>query len=255
MGILNCTPDSFFEGSRIANTEIALKKAADMVAQGADIIDIGGYSTRPGASDISETEEINRTLAISKAIKKEFPEIPISIDTFRSQVALAHLDQGVEIINDISAGQLDTNMFRVIQQYKPVYIMMHLRGTPQNMMDHCHYEDIVNDITAYFSEKIVAIGIDQIVIDPGFGFAKTISQNFELLHRLAELKSLGQPILAGLSRKSMIYKSLNITADEALNGTTALHMTALQAGTQILRVHDVLAAKQCVTLFNLLNKN
>lgn len=255
MGILNCTPDSFFEGSRIANTEIALKKAAEMVAQGADIIDIGGYSTRPGASDISETEEINRTLSVAKSIKKEFPDIPISIDTFRSQVALAHLDQGVEIINDISAGQLDANMFRVIQQYKPVYIMMHLRGTPQNMMDHCQYEDIVNDLTAYFNEKIAAIGIEQIIIDPGFGFAKNIVQNFELLHRLAELKSLGQPILAGLSRKSMIYKSLNITADEALNGTTALHMTALHAGAQILRVHDVLAAKQCVTLFNLLNKN
>jgi dihydropteroate synthase len=255
MGILNCTPDSFFEGSRIANAEIALKKAAEMVAQGADIIDIGGYSTRPGASDISETEEINRTLAVAKSIKKEFPNIPISIDTFRSQVALAHLDQGVEIINDISAGQLDANMFQVIQQYKPVYIMMHLRGTPQNMMEHCQYEDIVNDLTAYFNEKITAIGIDQIIIDPGFGFAKTISQNFELLHRLTELKSLGQPILAGLSRKSMIYKSLNITADEALNGTTALQMTALHAGAQILRVHDVLAAKQCVTLFNLLNKN
>jgi dihydropteroate synthase len=253
MGILNCTPDSFFEGSRTQNTQEALKKAAEMIAQGADMLDIGGYSTRPGALHISEVEEINRTLPISAAIQKEFPHIPLSIDTFNSQVARAHLNQGVAIVNDISAGELDPNMFKLIQEFNPIYIMMHMRGTPQTMAQLCDYENLLEEIIAYFQEKIKAIGHTNIIIDPGFGFAKTSSQNFELLHHLQKLKALQQPILVGISRKSMIYKSLNISPAEALNGTTALHMAALSAGAQILRVHDVLAAKQCVTLFNLLN--
>ena len=253
MGILNCTPDSFFEGSRTQNTQEALKKAAEMIAQGADILDIGGYSTRPGALHISEAEEINRTLPISAAIQKEFPHIPLSIDTFNSQVAKAHLNQGVAIVNDISAGELDPNMFKLIQEFNPIYIMMHMRGTPQTMAQLCDYDNLLEEIIAYFQEKIKAIGHTNIIIDPGFGFAKTSSQNFELLHHLQKLKALQQPILVGISRKSMIYKSLNISPAEALNGTTALHMAALSAGAQILRVHDVLAAKQCVTLFNLLN--
>ena len=253
MGILNCTPDSFFEGSRTQNTQEALKKAAEMIAQGADMLDIGGYSTRPGALHISEAEEINRTLPISAAIQKEFPHIPLSIDTFNSQVAKAHLNQGVAIVNDISAGELDPNMFKLIQEFNPIYIMMHMRGTPQTMAQLCDYDNLLEEIIAYFKEKIKAIGHTNIIIDPGFGFAKTSSQNFELLHHLQKLKALQQPILVGISRKSMIYKSLNISSAEALNGTTALHMAALSAGAQILRVHDVLAAKQCVTLFNLLN--
>jgi dihydropteroate synthase len=253
MGILNCTPDSFFEGSRTQNTQEALKKAAEMIAQGADMLDIGGYSTRPGALHISEAEEINRTLPISAAIQKEFPHIPLSIDTFNSQVAKAHLNQGVAIVNDISAGELDPNMFKLIQEFHPIYIMMHMRGTPQTMSQLCDYDNLVEEIIAYFQAKIKAIDHTNIIIDPGFGFAKTSSQNFELLHHLQKLKALQQPILVGISRKSMIYKSLNISPAEALNGTTALHMAALSAGAQILRVHDVLAAKQCVTLFNLLN--
>jgi dihydropteroate synthase len=253
MGILNCTPDSFFEGSRTQNIQEALKKAAEMIAQGADMLDIGGYSTRPGALHISEAEEINRTLPISAAIQKEFPHIPLSIDTFNSQVAKAHLNQGVAIVNDISAGELDPNMFKLIQEFNPIYIMMHMRGTPQTMAQLCDYDNLLEEIIAYFQEKIKAIGHTNIIIDPGFGFAKTSSQNFELLHHLQKLKALQQPILVGISRKSMIYKSLNISPAEALNGTTALHMAALSAGAQILRVHDVLAAKQCVTLFNLLN--
>jgi dihydropteroate synthase len=254
MGILNCTPDSFFEGSRTQNTQEALKKAAEMIAQGADMLDIGGYSTRPGALHISEAEEINRTLPISAAIQKEFPHIPLSIDTFNSQVAKAHLNQGVAIVNDISAGELDPNMFKLIQEFNPIYIMMHMRGTPQTMAQLCDYDNLLEEIIAYFQEKIKAIGHTNIIIDPGFGFAKTSSQNFKLLHHLQKLKALQQPILVGISRKSMIYKSLNISSAEALNGTTALHMAALSAGAQILRVHDVLEAKQCVTLFNLLNK-
>lgn len=253
MGILNCTPDSFFEGSRTQNTQEALKKAAEMIAQGADMLDIGGYSTRPGALHISEAEEINRTLPISAAIQKEFPHIPLSIDTFNSQVAKAHLNQGVAIVNDISAGELDPNMFKLIQEFNPIYIMMHMRGTPQTMAQLCDYDNLLEEIIAYFQAKIKAIDHKNIIIDPGFGFAKTSSQNFELLHHLQKLKALQQPILVGISRKSMIYKSLNISPAEALNGTTALHMAALSAGAQILRVHDVLAAKQCVTLFNLLN--
>jgi len=253
MGILNCTPDSFFEGSRTQNTQEALKKAAEMIAQGADMLDIGGYSTRPGALHISEAEEINRTLPISAAIQKEFPHIPLSIDTFNSQVAKAHLNQGVAIVNDISAGELDPNMFKLIQEFNPIYIMMHMRGTPQTMAQLCDYDNLLEEIIAYFQAKIKAIDHTNIIIDPGFGFAKTSSQNFELLHHLQKLKALQQPILVGISRKSMIYKSLNISPAEALNGTTALHMAALSAGAQILRVHDVLAAKQCVTLFNLLN--
>ena len=253
MGILNCTPDSFFEGSRTQNTQEALKKAAEMIDQGADMLDIGGYSTRPGALVISQAEEINRTLPITAAIKKEFPHIPLSIDTFNSQVAKAHLDQGVEIVNDISAGELDPNMFKLIQEFHPIYIMMHMRGTPQTMAQLCDYDNLIEAIITYFQEKIKAIGHANIIIDPGFGFAKTSSQNFELLHHLQKLKTLAQPILVGISRKSMIYNSLNISSAEALNGTTALHMAALSAGAQILRVHDVLEAKQCVTLFNLLN--
>ena len=253
MGILNCTPDSFFEGSRTQNIQEALKKAAEMIAQGADMLDIGGYSTRPGALHISEAEEINRTLPISAAIQKEFPHIPLSIDTFNSQVAKAHLNQGVAIVNDISAGELDPNMFKLIQEFNPIYIMMHMRGTPQTMAQLCDYDNLLEEIIAYFQAKIKAIGHTNIIIDPGFGFAKTSSQNFELLHHLQKLKALQQPILVGISRKSMIYKSLNISSAEALNGTTALHMAALSAGAQILRVHDVLEAKQCVTLFNLLN--
>ena len=253
MGILNCTPDSFFEGSRTQNTQEALKKAAEMIAQGADMLDIGGYSTRPGALHISEAEEINRTLPISAAIQKEFPHIPLSIDTFNSQVAKAHLNQGVAIVNDISAGELDPNMFKLIQEFNPIYIMMHMRGTPQTMAQLCDYDNLLEEIIAYFQAKIKAIAHTNIIIDPGFGFAKTSNQNFELLHHLQKLKALQQPILVGISRKSMIYKSLNISPAEALNGTTALHMAALSAGAQILRVHDVLAAKQCVTLFNLLN--
>ena len=248
MGILNCTPDSFFEGSRTQNTQEALKKAAEMIAQGADMLDIGGYSTRPGALHISEVEEINRTLPISAAIQKEFPHIPLSIDTFNSQVAKAHLNQGVAIVNDISAGELDPNMFKLIQEFNPIYIMMHMRGTPQTMAQLCDYDNLLEEIIAYFQAKIKAIGHTNIIIDPGFGFAKTLDENYEIIRNFEMLHLLEKPIMVGVSRKSMIYTKLKLEADQALNGTTVLNTIALQKGANILRVHDVREAMETIKL-------
>jgi len=223
-----------------------------------DILDIGAYSSRPGADHISEEEELKRLSSVLQQVTKEFPDLIISIDTFRSEVAKASIDQGAHIINDISAGSLDANMMDFIADSQVPYIMMHMRGTPQTMKSMTSYEHLVTDIIAYFSKKVSearAKGINDILIDPGFGFAKTIDQNFELLNHLKALKSLNLPILSGISRKSTIYKTLNIDAKEALNGTTALNMVALMNGSSILRVHDVLEAKQCITLYQKLIEN
>jgi dihydropteroate synthase len=258
MGVLNLTPDSFYDGGKFKNEKEALEQVGKNIQDGMDILDIGAYSSRPGADHISEEEELKRQSSVLQQITKEFPDLIISIDTFRSEVAKASIDQGAHIINDISAGNLDVNMMDFIADSQVPYIMMHMRGTPQTMKSMTSYEHLVTDIISYFSKKVMearAKGINDILIDPGFGFAKTIDQNFELLNHLKALKSLNLPVLSGISRKSTIYKTLNIDAKEALNGTTALNMVALMNGSSILRVHDVLEAKQCITLYKKLIEN
>lgn len=253
MGILNLTPDSFFEGSRVSLEEkMILGSAEKMILEGADFLDIGGYSTRPGAVDISIDEEIQRVAPAISLIKREFPEILISVDTFRSEVAKTAVESGSDLINDISAGNLDSQMLATVAQLNVPYIAMHMRGTPQTMQGETAYQDLIPEILSYFSEKLKQfrkLGIKDVIIDPGFGFAKTREQNFQLLRDLKNFNVLGLPILAGVSRKSMIYKTLQISPSEALNGTTALNMFALLQGANILRVHDVKEAKETVTLF------
>ena len=253
MGILNLTPDSFFEGSRVSLEEkMILGSAEKMILEGADFLDIGGYSTRPGAVDISIDEEIQRVAPAISLIKREFPEILISVDTFRSEVAKTAVESGSDLINDISAGTLDSQMLATVAQLNVPYIAMHMRGTPQTMQVETAYQDLIPEILSYFSEKLKQfkkLGIKDVIIDPGFGFAKTREQNFQLLRDLKNFNVFGLPILAGVSRKSMIYKTLQISPSEALNGTTALNMFALLQGANILRVHDVKEAKETVKLF------
>lgn len=258
MGVLNLTPDSFYDGGKFKNEKEALLQVEKNIQDGMDILDIGAYSSRPGADDISENEELQRLSSVLKQVKNEFPNLIISIDTFRSKVAKESLDHGAHIINDISAGNLDNKMLDLIAEYQVPYIMMHMRGTPKTMKELTDYNDLVKDVVFYFSERIAEArkkGINDLIIDPGFGFAKNITQNFKLLNHLEVLKNIDVPILTGLSRKSMIYKSLLIEADQALNGTTALNMAALMNGSSILRVHDVLEAKQCVILYQKLKEN
>lgn len=222
-----------------------------MLKEGATFLDLGAYSSRPGANDISLEEELSRMLPAIELILNEFPEAMLSIDTFRAEVAEKGIHAGATMINDISAGKLDEKMLSVIVKYQVPYIMMHMKGTPQTMKELNQYEDLTADILFYFSERIKAareIGINDIIIDPGFGFAKNIDQNFELLSKLEIFKNLDSPILAGISRKSMIWKKLNISANEALNGTTVLNTTALLKGANILRVHDVKEAVECIKL-------
>lgn len=252
MGILNCTPDSFYDGGRNNSMSKLLQQAGKMLADGADFIDIGAYSSKPNAEFISEEEEILRIVPVVQAVVKEFPDAILSIDTFRAGVAKACLDNGAAIINDISAGLLDTKMMKVVGSYKAPYIMMHMRGTPQTMVKLTQYNDIVKEILFYFSERIAKArlhGINDIIIDPGFGFAKTLAQNYEVMQNLELFNITELPLLAGVSRKSMIYKLLGNTADEALNGTTALNTIALTKGAKILRVHDVKEAVETVRIF------
>lgn len=251
MGILNVTPDSFFQGSRLNTESEILAKTEKMLSEGATFIDVGGYSSRPGAEDISVEEERSRALKAIKAIVKEFPQTLISVDTFRSEVAQHAVQEGASVVNDISAGALDPKMFETIAALKIPYIAMHMRGTPQTMKGLTFYDNLVKEVMNYFVEKInrlKALGVNDIIIDPGFGFAKTIAQNFELLAHLDYFKNLDRPILAGLSRKSMIRETLGVTADDALNGTTALNMAALLKGAAILRVHDVKEAMEVIKL-------
>jgi dihydropteroate synthase len=251
MGIVNVTPDSFYEGSRFDNSSTILKKVEKMLLDGADFIDVGGYSSRPGAKDISEQEELQRILPAIQSIRKEFPAAILSIDTFRSEVANQGVMTGASMINDISSGDLDERMLDVVAELKVPYIAMHMRGTPQTMTQHTIYENLIKDIADYFHKKVNAfhqLGIKDVIIDPGFGFAKTIEQNFELLNHLDYLRITGMPLLVGLSRKSMVWKTLNVTPEEALNGTTALHTMALLKGASILRVHDVKEAVQTIKL-------
>lgn len=258
MGILNVTPDSFFDGGKYKDKNEILNKAEVMINAGATFIDIGGYSSRPGADFVSEDEELHRVIPVIELILKHFPETLISVDTFRSRVAEQSIKAGGAIINDISAGKLDESMLAIVGKLGVPYIMMHMKGNPKTMQQQTDYKDLTKEVILYFAERIEAAHnakINDIIIDPGFGFAKTVEQNYELLNQLELLQMLDKPMLAGLSRKSMIYKSLNTTPENALNGTTALHMVALQKGASILRVHDVKEAMECVTLFNQLTVN
>jgi dihydropteroate synthase len=253
MGILNVTPDSFYASSRIAlKGDQVLDKAKEMTQEGADILDVGGYSTRPNAEEVSEEEEINRVLPAIQMIKARFPDILVSIDTFRSTVAANAVREGADIVNDISGGTLDESMLATVGRLDVPYIAMHMRGTPKDMQTQTHYEDILAEMLQYFGEKLSACkkaGIKDVIIDPGFGFAKTLEQNYWILKNLSYFKIIQSPILAGVSRKSMIYKILELNPEDALNGTTALHMAALINGANILRVHDVKEAVQTITLY------
>lgn len=253
MGIINITPDSFFSGSRKNSEKEILTTAETMLNDGATFLDLGAYSSRPGADDISEDEELHRLLPAIELILKEFPEGIISADTFRSNVAKKAIDSGAAIINDISAGHLDSNMLSVIAELQVPYIMMHMKGTPQTMKELNQYEDLTSEVLFYFSERIAAarkLGINDLIIDPGFGFAKNIQQNFELLKKLELLKNIELPILVGLSRKSTIWKTLNIKPEAALNGTSILNTISLTKGANILRVHDVKEAMECIKLIS-----
>lgn len=256
MGIINVTPDSFFSGSRKNRKNEVLITAKKMLSEGADFLDIGGYSSRPGAEDISVKSEIERVLDPIKAIKEKFPEAIISIDTFRSEVAFKAIEAGAAIVNDISAGHLDREMLETVSALKVPYIAMHMKGTPQTMKSMTNYDDILTEVISYFSnviDKCRHLGIKDVIIDPGFGFAKTPKQSFHLLNRLEQLALLEKPILAGVSRKSMIYRTLDLTAEQALNGTTALNTLALFKGATLLRVHDIREAKEVVNLIKQLN--
>jgi dihydropteroate synthase len=252
MGILNITPNSFFDGGSYLDNESILFQVEKMLQEGAAIIDVGGYSSKPNAEFVSEQEELNRILPAIQLILNRFPETLLSIDTFRSSVAKASIENGAAMINDISAGKLDDKMLETIANFQVPYCMMHLRGTPETMQTLTNYDAIVKEMLFYFSERVAAaraFGINDLIIDPGFGFAKTIEQNYEVLQKLELFQMLELPILVGFSRKSMIYKTLNSNALEALNGTTVLNTLALAKGAKILRVHDVKEAVECVKLF------
>jgi dihydropteroate synthase len=248
MGVLNLTPDSFFAQSRTQSQDI-VEKAQSMLEQGADILDIGGYSTRPGAQEISPEEEKQRVCGAIASVRKAFDQAFISVDTFRAQVAQAALDSGADMVNDVSGGS--ESMFDLISRRKVAYVLMHSRGNPQTMQSLTHYEDLVEEVFDFLNQKLFILkemGLRDVVVDPGFGFAKTIEQNFLLLSHLERFAWLEAPLMVGLSRKSMVYKTLKITAEEALHGTTALHSVALLKGANILRVHDVLAARHTIEM-------
>lgn len=256
MGILNLTPNSFYDGGKYTNEDAIITQVEKMLAEGATFIDIGAYSSKPNAEFVAVEQELARIVPVVELLMQEFPQILISIDTFRSEVAEACIRNGAALINDISAGKLDDSMLAVIAQYNVPYIMMHMIGNPQTMQTFTQYNDLVKEILFYFSERIAAarsLGINDLIVDPGFGFSKTLEQNYELLHQLELFQQLDLPILSGISRKSMIYKALNCSASESLNGTTVLNTVALLKGANIIRVHDVKEAMECVTLFNNLN--
>ena len=257
MGILNITPDSFYSGSRTSVVEV-IKKAEQMLLEGASFIDIGGYSSRPNAQEVSLEEEIQRVVPVVETLVRDFPHISISVDTFRSKVAQLSLEAGACIINDISAGQIEDTMWEVIQKYQVPYIAMHMRGTPQTMQNYTDYQNIVKDILFYFSQvkdRARQLQINDLIIDPGFGFSKTLSQNYELMQQLSLFRALECPILVGISRKSMLYKLLGTSPEEALNATSVLNTFALLQGADILRIHDVKEAIECVKIVQELQRN
>ena len=251
MGILNITPDSFYENSRISKEEDIVNKVSEMISDGMDIVDVGGYSSRPGAKEVSVEDEIDRVVPVIKIISKNFPELPISVDTFRSKVAEQAVLSGAGIINDISAGEMDKSMFDFVAEVDIPYIAMHMKGNPQTMQNNPEYEDVMHEMMLYFSEKVNKLrqlNVSDIILDPGFGFGKTVSHNYEILNKFELLQNLELPTLTGVSRKSMINKVLGIEPKDALNGTSILNTVALMKGTNILRVHDVKEAKQAVLL-------
>lgn len=255
MGILNCTPDSFYEGGIGNSPEIYLKRVTGMVGDGVDIIDIGGMSTRPGADPVSPKEELKRILPVIEMTRKEFPGVVISVDTFRADVAEAAYQSGADMINDISGGELDRGMMSFIAESKLPYVLMHMKGTPKNMQNNPQYDDPVNEIFHFFLTKIKTFGqsgIHDLIIDPGFGFGKSLDHNFELLKKLEVFTILDKPILAGISRKSMLYKTIEGGPEDALCATCAMNMVALQNGAKILRVHDVKEAKDVIRLWSAL---
>jgi dihydropteroate synthase len=256
MGIVNVTPDSFFDGGKLTDADAVVFQVEKMLQEGATFIDLGGYSSKPGAEFVSETEELNRVIPVVKLLVEKFPDILLSIDTFRSEVAKQAIENGAAFINDISAGLLDENMLETVAKLQVPYIMMHMKGTPQTMQSLANYDDLLKEMNYYFSERIAKarrFGLNDIIIDPGFGFAKTLEHNYELLQNLELLQFHDLPILAGISRKSMIYKALETSPEEALNGTTFLHAFCLQKGANILRVHDVKEAVECVKLMSQLD--
>ncbi|MCF1191525.1 dihydropteroate synthase [Mangrovimonas sp. AS39] len=253
MGILNVTPDSFFDGGKYKSESDILSQVEAMLEQGTTFIDLGAYSSRPNANFVSETEELQKSVPIVELLIKEFPQILISIDTFRSEVAKNCIEAGAAVVNDISAGHLDDQMIEMVGNLKVPYIMMHMRGTPQTMQQMTSYDDLLKEMIYYFSERIQLAkskGIVDMIIDPGFGFAKSTKQNFELLNKLELLNIIDKPLLVGVSRKSMIYKTLETSVDQALNGTTSINTISLLKGAKILRVHDVKEAIETVKLFN-----
>ena len=258
MSILNTTPDSFFDGGKYNSIEKALKKVEEDLKQGATIIDIGGYSTKPGGNSVTIDEEIRRTIPYIEKIVDTFPEINISIDTFRGKVASLAIDAGAGMINDVSAWNIDKEMFETIKKYNVPYVLMHMKGEPKNMQDNPRYENVTKEVIKFLSEKLNMLnshGISDVIIDPGFGFGKTNADNYKLLKNIEFLKVFKAPILAGISRKSMIYKTLKINKLESINGTTALNMFALSKGAKILRVHDVKQAMECIYLNEEINCN
>ena len=258
MGILNITPDSFYDGGKYKSDSDFLTQVESMLAEGATFIDIGAYSSRPGADHISEKEELNRLTPVLNAVCSRFDDVIISVDTFRSNVAKHAIEQGAAIINDISAGRADKKMIETIRAFQVPYIMMHMRGTPQNMSSKTEYENLLVDVVKELSEQVhlaKKIGINDLVVDPGIGFAKDTNQNFTILKHLDYFDIFELPILLGVSRKSMIYKTLNCNSENALNGTTVLNSIGLAKGASILRVHDVKEAMECIKLFESLESN
>ncbi|MGB3183689.1 MAG: dihydropteroate synthase [Cyclobacteriaceae bacterium] len=257
MGIINVTPDSFYRGSRVEEEKSLIMRAEKMLQEGATILDIGGYSTRPGAEDIPAEVEKDRVVRAISSLTVAFPDAVLSVDTFRAGVARSAVEAGASIINDVSGGTLDEGMYKTVAQLAVPYVLMHMKGTPQTMKSLADYENLLEEILSYFSRKVHMLrqmGIADIILDPGFGFAKTISHNFELLNKLRYFHIFGLPLMAGLSRKSMVYHTLGISPEEALNGTTVCHTAALMNGADILRVHDVKEAIEVVKLVNLINQ-
>lgn len=252
MGILNTTPDSFYGKSRVTSEQQAIDEAGSMLQAGASMIDIGGQSTRPGSERVSFSEELDRVAPVVRAVRKAFPEAWLSVDTYYSSVALACIGLGIDMINDIAAGDNDPKMFRTVFDNEVAYVAMHKKGSPETMQDKPHYDDLMGEILAYFNgkkEEYKKANFANWVIDPGFGFGKTLEHNFQLLNQLQKFRQFNKPLMVGISRKGMIWKTLNGSPESALNGTTALHMAALDRGANILRVHDVKEAKECIDLF------
>lgn len=256
MGILNATPDSFYNKGRDSGTDALLRKAEEMLEAGAALLDIGGATSKPGSEDAGADEELRRVIPVIEAIVQRFPEAWLSVDTFHASVAVAAVRAGASIVNDISSGRLDDNMIDTVARLKVPYVAMHMQGTPKTMQQHPHYEDVVTEVLDYLKDVVFRCreaGIADVVVDPGFGFGKTVAHNFALLNNLHAFRMIGSPVLAGLSRKSLICRTLDIAPEQALNGTTALNMVALQQGASILRVHDVKEAMEVVKLYQFIS--